>query len=396
MIELVHVIESLGPGGAERLLHTNLVHLDPKRFRSSVVTVRAEGDHWRAPIEALGVPVGTLGLRNRRELPQAVGRLRRLLSQRAAGLVHTHLWEADIVGRLAGRAAGVPVVSSIHNPGYEPALWEAGQQGNAAKRPFFLALDRITARLACARLIAVSEFVRQSTHTHMRFPLERIDVIHNPVDVDELGRTPRRERGALLAEAGLPTDAVVILSVARLTPQKGLQFAIDALPRILESHERAHLVSIGALEHRLWVEALEERCQDWGVRERVHFLGSRCDVAQWMRACDVFVFPSQMEGFGLALIEAMALGCVCVAADSGPIGEIMEDGIEGVLVKAGDVDSLAEGVLRALDDGAQRTRLAEAAVQSVSRRFDPRIGAERLQAIYQRVVDEPRGQLANT
>lgn len=390
MIELVHVIESLGPGGAERLLHTNLAHLDPKRFRSSVVTVHAEGDHWRAPIEALGVPVETLGARNRRDLPGAVGKLRRLLSERGAKLVHTHLWEADVVGRLAGRAAGIPVVSSIHNPGYEPELWRAGRQGHPAKRLFFLALDRITARHACSRLIAVSEFVRQSAHRHVGFPLERIDVVENPIDLDELRRAPTRSKTALLTEAGLSADAVVLLSVARVSPQKGLHLAIDALPKILGVHERAHLVSIGGLAQHAWVEALKERSRTWGVADRVHFLGCRRDVAEWLRACDVFVFPSRLEGLGLALIEAMAIGCLCVAANSGPIAEIVRDGIDGIVVQPGDAGALAEGVLRALGDGTNRARIAEEAVQSVTRRFDPHVGAKRLEAIYERVLDHSR------
>ena len=395
MVELLHVIETLGSGGAERLLHTNLAHLDQRRFRSSVVTTRAHGDHWRAPIEALGVPVETLGVRTKSDLPGAVRRLRRLLSRHAVTLVHTHLWEANVVGRLAGRLAGVPVISSIHNPDYEPVVWLAGQQGHPAKRHFFLALDRITARLACSRMIAVSEYVRQSAHVHLRFPLERIDLVYNPIDLNELRRAPTCDRKTLLAELGLPADALVLLNVARLSPQKGLNDAIDALPRILQSHTRAHLVSVGALDHHAWVETLERQCTERGVRERVHFLGPRRDVPDLLRACDVFLFPSRFEGLGLALIEAMALGCVCVAAEIGPIREIVRDGIDGFLVPPGDAAALAQAVTRALDDDSQRTRLAKEAADSAARRFDPRVGAERLQAVYERVLGaEPSEGLA--
>ena len=397
MVELLHVIETLGSGGAERLLKTNLAHLDRKRFRSSVVTIRANGDHWRAPIEALGVPVETLGVRTKSDLPGAVRRLRRRLSEREVTLVHTHLWEANVVGRLAGRLAGVPVISSIHNPDYEPAVWLAGRQGHPAKRHFFLALDRITARVATARMIAVSEYVRQSAHDHLRFPLERIDVVYNPIDLDELQRHPSYDRNALLAELGLPADALVLLNVARLSPQKGLDVAIDALPQILDSHSRAHLVSVGALDHRAWVETLKRQCKKRGVSKRVHFLGPRRNVPDLLRASDVFVFPSRFEGLGLALIEAMALGCVCVAADIGPIGEFVRDGIDGLLVPPGDAAALAEAVARALDDDGQRTRLSRAAADSAARRFDPWVGAERLQAVYERVLraeSEPREGLA--
>ena len=388
MLELLHVIETLGSGGAERLLHTNLTHLDRGRFRSSVVTLRASGDHWRAPIEALGVPVENLGVRTRRDLLGAVGRMRNLMSRRGVALVHTHLWEANVVGRVAGRLAGVPVVSSIHNPDYEPVAWEASRQGHGAKRRFFLALDRGTARIGCARMIAVSESVRQSAHAHLRFPLERIDVVENPVDLDELRRPAARDRRALLDELGLPGDVLVLLNVARLSPQKGLHHAIDALPKILEAHPSAHLLSVGAQDHREWFDTLRRRSEERGVAGHVHFLGPRRDIPDLLRACDVFVFPSLFEGLGLALTEAMAAGCVCVAFAVGPVTEILRDGVEGFLVPPGDDSALARAVLQALDDAPRRSMLSATAIDSATRRFDPRAAADRLAAVYERVLAE--------
>jgi len=386
MFELMHVIETLGSGGAERLLHTNLTYLDRERFRSSVVTVRASGEHWRAPIEALGVSVETLGVRTRRDLPGAVHRLRKLLSRHGVALLHTHLWEANVVGRLAGRLAGVPVISSIHNPDYEPEAWQVVDDRPRTKRRFFLAVDRGTARIGCTRMIAVSESVRRSAHAHLRFPLERIDVLENPIDLDELRRPAARDRGAILHDLGLPADALVMLNVARLSPQKGLGHAIDALPRILESHPNAHLLSVGAPDHRAWFDALKRRSAERGVAGHVHFLGPRRDIPDLLRACDVFVFPSLFEGLGLALIEAMAAGCACVASAVGPVLEIVRDGVDGLLVPAGDDGALARAVLQVIDDAPRRTLLGRAAADAAARRFDPRVGARRLEEVYQRVL----------
>jgi glycosyltransferase involved in cell wall biosynthesis len=386
MFEVLHVIETLGSGGAERLLHTNLKHLDRARFRSSVVTLRAFPDHWRAPIEALGVPVETLGVRTRRDLPRAVGRLRKLLSRRGISLVHTHLWEANVVGRLAGRVAGIPVVSSIHNPDYEPAVWKAGRQVHQAKRRFFLTLDRGTASLGCVRMIAVSESVRQSAHAHLGFPLERIDVVENPVDLDELRRPAERDRESLLHELGLPPDALLLLNVARLSPQKGLQHAIDALPEILEAHPHAHLLSVGAQDHREWLDDLRRHSAERGVAGHVHFLGPRRDIPDLLRASDLFLFPSLFEGLGLALIEAMAAGCVCVASAVGPIAEIVRDGVDGLLVPPGDDAALARAVLGAMNDARRRRMLGASARETAARRFDPGAAADRLEAIYERVL----------
>jgi glycosyltransferase involved in cell wall biosynthesis len=302
-------------------------------------------------------------------------------------LLHTHLWEANVVGRLAGRLASVPVISSIHNPDYEPAAWRAGRQGHGAKRRFFLALDRGTARVGCARMIAVSESVRKSAHTYLRFPLERIDVVENPIDLDELRRPAARDRRAILQELGLPADAVVMLNVARLSPQKGLHHAIDALPRILESHPSAHLLSVGGLDHRAWFDAVRRRSAERGVAAHVHFLGPRRDIPDLLRACDLFLFPSLFEGLGLALIEAMAAGSVCIASAVGPVAEIVRDGVDGLLVPAGDAAALATAVLGVIDDGPRRKELGSAAAEAAARRFDPRVGARRLEGVYERVLE---------
>jgi glycosyltransferase involved in cell wall biosynthesis len=290
---------------------------------------------------------------------------------------------------LAGRLSGVPVVSSIHNPDYEPAAWKAGRQGHGAKRGFFLAIDRGTARIGCARMIAVSESVRQSAHAHLRFPLERIDVVENPVDLDELRRPAARDRDTLLRELGLPADALVLLNVARLSPQKGLHHAIDVLPSVLEAHPRAHLLSVGAQDHREWLDTLRRRSAERGVAGHVHFLGPRRDIPDLLRACDVFVFPSLFEGLGLALIEAMAAGCVCVASAVGPVTEIVRDGVDGFLVPPGDDAALARAVLQAMDDAPQRRMVSASAKESAARRFDPEAAADRLEAIYERVLAAP-------
>jgi glycosyltransferase involved in cell wall biosynthesis len=214
-------------------------------------------------------------------------------------------------------------------------------------------------------------------------------VVENPIDLEELRRPAARDRGALLHEIGLPADVLVLLNVARLSPQKGLHHAIDALPRIREAHPRAHLLSVGAQDHREWLESLRRRSEELGVAGHVHFLGPRRDIPDWLRACDVFVFPSLFEGLGLALIEAMAAGCVCVASAVGPVTEIVRDGVEGFLVPPGDDAALARAVLQAIDDVPRRRMLSASAKESATRRFDPKAAAHRLEAVYERVLAAP-------
>lgn len=385
-MHVVHIIEALGPGGAERLLHTNLKHFDRSRVRSTVFTVYPHATHWREPIEELGVEVVSLNCESPRQLPAAIKKFRAWLSANQPDLIHSHLWGANVVARVTGRLAGIPVVSSIHSPDHEPQAWADRVTVNRSRRLAVKLIDRWTARAGNQRLIAVSDYVRQSAHRHLKFPLEDIDLLYNPIDLDLLTDVPRKSRDEILRECRLPSDAVMLLSVAHVSPQKGLIHAVRALPAILQCSPRAHLVSVGATTDAVWLEKIKSESKSAGVAERVHILGARRDVQDFLAACDLFIFPSLYEGLGIALIEAMAAGCACVASNAGPIPEIVEHDRDGVLVRPADQGALAAAVCRLLGDADYRKRLGDAARVTARERFQPQKAAEQLTRIYEGIV----------
>jgi glycosyltransferase involved in cell wall biosynthesis len=385
-VHVVHVIPTLSAGGAERVLFTNLKHLDTRRFRSTVVTLFSHGTHWAEPIRHLGVPVASLECRGPRDLTTAVVRLHRFLRMASPELLHTHLWMAGIAGRIAGRLAGVPVISSVHNMVHVPETWNDGSEVSTWKHRVMRALDRWTARLGCERMIAVSECVRQSTHRFLDFPLERTELLYNPVDVNELEGSSVRARAEFLCEAGLPSDSVVLLNVATVTAAKGLLYAVRALPAIRARFRQAHLVSVGSLDNVQWVRRLQQVASELEVADHLHVLGTRRNVPEVLRACDLFIFPSLHEGLGVALIEAMAAGCACIATATGPLPEVVSHGVDGWLVPPADADALAEAVITLLADPVRRKALGSTAAVSALARFQPEAAAERLGAIYESVV----------
>src|SRR6185437_12542827 len=189
-LHVVHLIEALGPGGAERLLYTNLKHFDPARVRSTVFTVYARANHWLEPIRELGVPVFSLDCDGPRSLPKAIKKFSGWLRANRPDVIHSHLWAANVVARVGGRLAGVPVVSSVHNPDHEAPAWSDGAGVSLTKRRIAKGIDRWTARVGNERLIAVSEYVRQSANRHLKFPLDEIDLLYNPIDVSALTAAP--------------------------------------------------------------------------------------------------------------------------------------------------------------------------------------------------------------
>jgi glycosyltransferase involved in cell wall biosynthesis len=235
-------------------------------------------------------------------------------------------------------------------------------------------------------LIAVSEYVRQSAHQHLKFPLDEIDLLYNPIDTEALMTPPNKHRSELLRELGLPSDAVMLLNVGRLSPQKGLIYAVRALPKIIEKHPKAHLLSVGATTDQMWHERLKSEAVRLGVADNFRPLGARRDVADFLRACDVFVFPSLYEGLGIALIEAMAAGCVCVATTAGPIPEVMQHEREGILVPPKDPEALAAAVCQLLSQPERRKEMSLNAQRTALERFQPQAAADRLMQIYEKVA----------
>ena len=386
-LHVVHLIEALGPGGAERLLYTNLKNFSADRIRSTVVTVYSHATHWLQPITDLGVPVVNLNCRSTRDIPRGINRLLTWLRANRPDIIHSHLWAANIIGRVAGRIAGIPVVSSVHNPDHEPWAWADGADVSLITRQAVKALDRWTAHLGSKRLIAVSDYVRKSAGRNLNFSLDAIELVYNPIDTDLMSAPVGKNRTQLWREHGLPEGSLILLNVARVSPQKGLLYALRALPEILKQHPAVHLVSVGAADPQ-WPSELNREGQTLGVSGNFHMLGPKRNVIDFLRACDIFVFPSLYEGLGIALIEAMAAGCACVASDTGPIPEVVEHERDGLLVPPADPAALARAVCDLLDDPVKRAQLGTSAKETALRKFQPKQSADRLTAIYEAVLDK--------
>jgi glycosyltransferase involved in cell wall biosynthesis len=380
-LKVLHLIETLGSGGAERLLHTNLRHFDAGEIESRVVTVFSRGDYWKEQIEQLGIEVKSLDRSKFSDILTGVRKLRRELKSDMPEVIHTHLWTANVIGRIAGRLSGVPVISSIHNPEYEPeaATGVSGKKLFAARQ-----IDKWTARFGCTRMIAVSNYVRESAHQRIGFPLDKIDVVYNPIDTVE--RDPDFDKRALFSEIGLPPDAVVILNVGRVAPQKGLVYAIRAMKIVAGKMPHVHLLHVGAMDNSEYLTAARNEIERSGISSNVHMIGERRNIGDFLQAADLFVFPSLFEGLGIALAEAMAAGLPCVASDIRPLDEFVTSGENGVLVPPRNAEAIADAVVDLLSSAEKRERIGAAARETALAMFRPEPAAKRLTEIYGQVA----------
>jgi glycosyltransferase involved in cell wall biosynthesis len=293
-------------------------------------------------------------------------RLARLLRRERVDVLHTHtLAAANALARMAGRLAGVPVVSHLHIENhFRPAT-----------RAVLRTADNASARLADA-LVAVSEDTRRA-YAQQGYP-DRIEVVHNGVELD--GTAPKELR----RELGIPRDAPLVGEIGRLCDVKGQRELIEALAQV----PRAHAVLVGRdLEQDgSYQRELERAAERVGVRDRVVFAGARDDARSLLAELDVLALPSWTEGLPLVVLEAMAERRPVVATSVGGTPEVVVDGETGVLVPPRDPNALAAALRRLLDDPELRARMGDAGFERVRERFTADAMTERVLAIYDEVL----------
>jgi len=386
-VRVLHLIEDLGPGGAERLLFVNLSRLDRKSFDGLVCHLYDRALHWRQPILDLGYPVLSLGMKSIRDLPQGVARLARILRHERVDVVHTHLYGANLVGRIAAAMRGVPVISSLHNPDYEPAAIRDNAALSPVKLRLLCWLDRASCRLARPEFVAVSQYVKRSAVQYLGIPESRTRVIYNPVDTDMFTRSA--DAGArttrLRADLELDPTVPVILCVARLDPQKGLRYLIEAMPALLREVPGVVLMFAGdgPPAARSALVLLAEALQ---VGSQVRFLGVQADVRPYLELCDVFVLPSLYEGMGISLVEAMAMERACVATSTTAVPEVVTDGLSGFLVAPANPQALAAAITRLLQNPGLRARMGVEGRRIALERFDVSRNIGQLESVYSQVA----------
>jgi glycosyltransferase involved in cell wall biosynthesis len=284
------------------------------------------------------------------------------------------MYRSNVPGTIAGRLAGVPVIlGHVHSV----ATWETRQR----------IMDRLTARLRTAT-VCVSQRVQSDLCATLNLPPERCPVIHNGLNL-ALFEAPM-DRARVRAALGLGPEEVALICVARLHPQKnhaGLLEAVASLPQDLPPWR---LILAGDGSERA---SLQERSEALGLAARVTFLGSRDDVPQLLRACDLCVLASDKEGFCMAVVESLAAGLPTVATDAGGvIAEAITEGQSGHLVRRGDMAALAERLARLIGDPAARARMGAPARES-ARRFDLGVMVLQMELLYLQSLKRARPDL---
>lgn len=230
--------------------------------------------------------------------------------------------------------------------------------------------------------IAASEAIRRML-VDDGVTADRTVTVHEGIDVDHVIAAPLVN----VHEAfWLPHDAPVVGNVAALVPHKGQRHLIEAVHLVVREIPDARCVILGEGELR---EPLERQVRDYHLEKHVLLAGFRTDVLGCMKAFDLFVMSSVTEGLGTSVLDAMACGRAVVATRAGGIPEMVEDGVNGLLVPVRDHAAMADAIVRLLKDAPLRKRLGEAGLARVRARFTvERMVAETV-SVYARAAGRP-------
>ncbi|HLH46555.1 MAG TPA: glycosyltransferase [Acidimicrobiales bacterium] len=356
------LIDSLAPGGAER----SLVEMAPRLVRLGVrleVAVLADTPGLGPELVAGGVPLHVVGRASR---ASRLRRLAGLLASRRPGLLHTTLYESDVLGRIAAFPLRIPVVTTLANTPYGPE--HAAEAGvSTARLRAAQVVDVLTARTV-RRFHAVSRATAAACVQRLRLDPAKVEVIPRGRDQGRLGRRSPQRSAAARRSLGVPADAPLLVAAGRQEPQKGFEVLLRAMPRVLEVLPETILLVAGR-EGRA-TPRLREVMDEAGVAASVRMLGHRADVPDILAAADVFVLPSHREGLPGVVLEAMALETPIVASDLPTVREAVPGDNHAVLVPPGDPESLALGITGTLTDPGGARRRAQASRRRFEAEFD--------------------------
>jgi glycosyltransferase involved in cell wall biosynthesis len=354
-LRILHVTSCCTVGGCEQHVLTMLRHLPEERYDRWLAYFEEKPDSADVMVDdfrAAGVKTVDLGGQHRND-PRAVWALGSLMRRESFDLIHTHSLRAELATAFwAGQAPKPPrLVRSIHNtdPLYDHPLLSRLGRWSAEKQD---------------RIIAISDAVADFAHAHLgphAAPVQRIYY-----GIDPVGTTPTRSANPSNHHIGI---------VARLAQQKGYHVLIDAMKIVVEQIPDARLTVVGH-EDDLTQAELAGYALQRGVRGSIEFLGFRADIATVLSDVDIFVLPSLWEGFGLVLLEAMALGLPVVATRVGPIPEVVEDERTGLLVSAGSASQLAAALVSLLNDPARAHAMGQRGLERARTYF----GLDRMMA----------------
>ena len=364
-LRVAHLIESDGPGGAERVLADLALGLQAAGAYN-LVMLPADREGWLArQLEGSGIAIEYFRL-TRPFSPACARSLAAAFRYHSIDIAHSHEFSLAVYGSWASWLAGVQHVITMHGSRY---------YADRLRR-------RVAMRAAVAasgRLVAVSTQLADDLSRELGAPRSAIDVVPNGV------RRAASAQPSLRTELRLTANDHLLIAVGNLYPVKGHRHLIDALGLLAPRYPSLHLAICGRGDLE---QSLADQARELGIADRVHLVGLRADVPNVLASADVFVHPSLSEGLPLALLEAMFAARPIVASNVGEIGSVLANGA-GVVVPPGSAAALACAIDCLLERPSVAHGLAARAYAKACDEYDVSRMVARYASLYEELLAAP-------
>jgi len=373
-IKILAVPGSMEIGGAQKQFVSLARLLNRDKFDLFTAVHSASGPCLKEypkdiPVHDLGATPG------RGNSPRLIRGIRHLILHIRPDILYTLLWGSNVRAALANR-----LVPANIRPKHV-ILIQNNPESYGTHGLLLLKLLCPWTDVVCS----VSEGVQRGLLRHINISGEKLRVIYDGVDIGEIRHLSNKP----VEHKWIASEVPLLICVSRLVRQKGLPYLLEAF-RLVNHEMPCHLIIIGDGPER---QNLEQLATELGIRDRVDFLGFQTNPFPYIARADVFVLASLWEGFGIVLIEAMALGTPVVATRA-PYGpeEIIEDGVDGLLVPVKNPPAMSRSIVKLLSDPSLRAQLAERGRETVERKFSAKARVHRLEQLFYELFAE-QGEL---
>lgn len=394
-IKVLHLIKSLGRGGAEKLIpETALIH-DQGKFEFHCMYFYHQTNNIVDELETAGITVHFIRSSNFGLLLQ-VQKVRKFVLEHNFDIIHAHLPWAGILARFVGQKLAIPIVYTEHN------TWERYNKLSYWGNRYTFKRQDIA--IAVSNEVALSMQLNSFFDPYERGGRLKVRVIQNGVNTEEfrkLSGTASRDSIVKKTESSgkaafyssdqiksllaIPDGAPVIGKVAVFRSQKRLWLWVEIALRILKKHPEAHFLLVGDGE---WSSRIKKQILESGKQKNFHLVGVQKQVIPYLDLMDIYLSSSEFEGLPIAMLEAMSCEVPVVATRAGGIGEVIQHGMQGFLSEIENWEELEKHCIQLLEDRELHRQMASAARARVIEKFSMRRMVGELEEIYRDVLKD--------
>lgn len=385
-IRVLHVITRMIVGGAqENTLFTAALQTKNPRYEVTLLTGiddGPEGDlHDTARAQGVNLEIEPLLVRPIRPLTdlRAFLRLRRYMRDGKFDIVHTHSSKAGILGRMAARSAGVPIiVHTLHSLVFH-------EYEKAWKNTLYIALKKLCAPWTHSFISVNQKTLDGALAQGIGTPEKHIKIFSGMDLAPFLDVAASLSPAEAKAKAGIPETALVVGKVARLFPLKGHDLFMEAAAKVAAERPDVHFLLVGGGILR---EPLEAQARKLGIFDRVHFSGlvRPEQVPALIQAMDVVVHSSLREGIARVIPQAGAVGKPVVTFEMDGAPEVIQNGVSGYLAPPQDTTAMAKRVVELLGSEAERERMGREGQKFARENYSAELMVDRINAVYERLL----------